>query len=335
MPTTCGWSAAWNDLHLDGQRFTKHFSSRTVRDLSVIASTAPNNIWMSGNLDAVRWDGAGLVTPLGALAGASGMFFLDANERWAIGQFRSAGTGPAGRRRGSFEHLPLPRPIWGGAANDIWMSDSYLVHWNGATWTRMATVGDPSGIRAIFGTATNDVWAVGYQRAVWHYGGASWVRATLPFSNFSEAVNAGVVRAANNIWAVGDTGHVWHSTDGMTFSEATIGADVQLMGIASHRDGLFVVARAARCSVSREAPGSRSWPVPARTSPGSAAPRRPATCSRSAPTAPSYGARRTRDRWTLAAHAAIARQPRVAPPPAQHSCPPRRSRCRACTSART
>ena len=67
------------------------------------------------------------------------------------------------------------------------------------------------------------------------------MRATLPFSNFSEAVNAGVVRAANDVWAVGDTGHVWHSTDGMTFSEATIGADVQLMGIASHRDGLFVV----------------------------------------------------------------------------------------------
>ena len=132
-------------FHLDGQRFTKHFSSRTVRDLSVIASTAANDVWYVRVPDAVRWDGAGLVAPFGALAGASGMFFLDANERWAVGQYPQRWNGTSWVTPSFYSNtFPSPHPIWGGAANDIWMSDSYLVHWNGATWTRMATVGDPT-----------------------------------------------------------------------------------------------------------------------------------------------------------------------------------------------
>jgi hypothetical protein len=56
--------------------------------------------------------------------------------------------------------------LWGSGAHDVWQTSTadFLLHWNGTAWTKVIPVGasDPARhINVVWGSASNDVWAVG------------------------------------------------------------------------------------------------------------------------------------------------------------------------------
>lgn len=93
--------------------------------------------------------------------------------------------------------------VWGAASNDVYASiyQEGLFHWDGATWTK---VSHPTAIiSAIHGRSASDIWAVGTQ--VLHFDGTSWkqVRAADAF------VGTGIINQRYHAVWVSPGGKVW------------------------------------------------------------------------------------------------------------------------------
>lgn len=94
------------------------------------------------------------------------------------------------------------RTIWARAKNDVWAGDRTLQHYDGATWSPAYNIeggAAPGIITSISGTATDDVWAVGYEPSTGshpafsaHWDGKAWTLKPLP-------INAGQMQS---VWAV-------------------------------------------------------------------------------------------------------------------------------------
>src|SRR5206468_808968 len=65
------------------------------------------------------------------------------------------------------------RAIWGAAANDVWaMGDSTAFHWNGSSWTSQIGLG--GAFQGAWGTDASHIWAVTDQGQVYKWNGAMW-----------------------------------------------------------------------------------------------------------------------------------------------------------------
>jgi hypothetical protein len=66
-----------------------------------------------------------------------------------------------------------PRGVWGFSANDVWAvgSEQTLRHWDGTTWTATTT---SESWGAVWGASTHDVWSTGDEGAVSHFDGSDW-----------------------------------------------------------------------------------------------------------------------------------------------------------------
>lgn len=111
------------------------------------------------------------------------------------------------------------------ADNDIWavgfsdqvpappVVDSTLAeHFNGSSWSIVPTPALPSGnaqFLGVAGTASNDVWAVGFSPSgalVEHWDGTSWSIVSSPaFTGVGVAAIS--ANASNDVWAVGNNGN--------------------------------------------------------------------------------------------------------------------------------
>src|SRR5262249_31400598 len=112
------------------------------------------------------------------------------------------------------------------STSDVWAvgfttnahRESLVLHWNGATWTRIATPTGPQDtvLNDVSGSSTNDLWAVGSDSRnsgkvvnsfALHWDGTGWTQTTSP--NPDKKVNTllGVdtVNASTNAWMVGAT----------------------------------------------------------------------------------------------------------------------------------
>lgn len=65
--------------------------------------------------------------------------------------------------------------VWGSASNDVWAvgNKGAMVHWNGSEWTHVP-LGANRDLARVWGTAADDVWAVGGFGTVFHWDGAAW-----------------------------------------------------------------------------------------------------------------------------------------------------------------
>lgn len=199
-------------LHWDGSAWSVVPSpnpSATANSLSGVTALAPDNVWAVGEFDApggnqrtlfVRWNGTAWVQVPGDNTGPNGVqFFLKAvsaingSDIWAVGN----------------------------------NSHTLAEHWNGASWSRVATpnagIGD-NIINAVSGSASNDVWEVGYYTfGTWrltlieHWNGSAW--SIVPSPNPNNRLNQlhGVAAiSASDAWAVG------HSSSGNALDQTTL-----------------------------------------------------------------------------------------------------------------
>jgi hypothetical protein len=93
-----------------------------------------------------------------------------------------------------------------------------ISRWNGSLWYRVPTPSLGSGLRAVWGAAANDVWAVGLGGIAVHWDGSSWQRKDTGVDENMYAMSG----SGREVWATGEW-YVMHF-DGAKWSIAYDGA---------------------------------------------------------------------------------------------------------------
>jgi hypothetical protein len=102
------------------------------------------------------------------------------------------------------------RGVFALAHNDVWVvggdsDQAVAMHWDGTTLENIPTPGKE--LYSVWGTSTDDLWAVGYQGTILRWNGNQWT----PIGGMGTTDFRGVYGSgANDIWAVGLAGAVFH-----------------------------------------------------------------------------------------------------------------------------
>lgn len=113
--------------------------------------------------------------------------------------------------------------IWAVGKQKVTRSNTSTMaqHWNGARWQLVPTPNPPSSgggqaeLEAVSGTASDDVWAVGFSQAfgssrsntlIQNWDGTAWRIVPSPNPPGINRLTDVVARSANDVWAVGETG---------------------------------------------------------------------------------------------------------------------------------
>jgi hypothetical protein len=65
--------------------------------------------------------------------------------------------------------------VWGTASDDVWVVGWFgaIAHWDGNAWSSVDS-GVTNVLYGVQGAASDDVWAVGYSGTIVHYNGTTW-----------------------------------------------------------------------------------------------------------------------------------------------------------------
>jgi hypothetical protein len=156
-----------------------------------VVGTGPDDVWAVGEYLIAHWDGSG----------------------WS----QSANPAPNSRLFG----------IWANGPTDAWIVGEATLHWDGKEWT-VSSFGSHSGsyeiLNAAWGPGQGDVWAVGYEAAIDHFGGST--PETYVYGDEGTIFTGIAGSAQGDIWAV-----AW--VDGATTHGVTGGKVVAIQGIGS------------------------------------------------------------------------------------------------------
>lgn len=121
------------------------------------------------------------------------------------------------------------RGVWGAKSDDVWAAGSEIYHWNGTQWSQAMVLPVTGTIYAMHGTATDDVWGLGYHNPASnapisiHWDGASWTSKPFPVASAQmQAIWAG---SKTEAWACSYDGLVFR-WDGAAWSQLTLPAGI-------------------------------------------------------------------------------------------------------------
>jgi len=99
--------------------------------------------------------------------------------------------------------------VWGTSTNDVFAVGLHgvILHWNGARWRRMYT-GTAENLRAVSGTAHGDVYVSGTNLTQLHFDGTAWSRMTTELEATALSAVPGDLVAVGNIGEVERTRRV-------------------------------------------------------------------------------------------------------------------------------
>jgi hypothetical protein len=105
--------------------------------------------------------------------------------------------------------------VWGSAPDDVWAvgTRGTIVHGDGLGWKLVAS-GVRANLTAVWGTSKSDVWAVGDGGTVLHFDGKSWSSKASPTTKRLNAIRGA---SATDVYAVGDEDTRLH-WDGATWT---------------------------------------------------------------------------------------------------------------------
>ena len=118
--------------------------------------------------------------------------------------------------------------VWGSAWNDVFAvgTGGTILHYNGAVWNTMAS-GTTDHLVGVWGSAWNDVFAVGTGGTILHYNGVAW--GAMVSGTTSHLV--GVWGSAwNDVFAVGQGGTILHY-NGVAWGAMVSGTTNHLVGV--------------------------------------------------------------------------------------------------------
>jgi hypothetical protein len=120
--------------------------------------------------------------------------------------------------------------VWGTSSDDVFAVGGYgiypqtehstgygtIVHYDGNSWSSMSS-GTTIGLGGVWGSSSNDVFAVGYGGTILHYDGNSWSEMSTPNTNDLLDVWGS---SSNDVFVVGGSGILHY--DGDSWSEMSI-----------------------------------------------------------------------------------------------------------------
>ena len=162
---------------------------------------SPNRIWCVGNTYFTKpgiawyWNGSTWTQWVAGSPNANyaynGIWGTSSSNFWIVGNYTSS-IGSVHRWNGSTFDLVLRgdgnpgglsfdnlNRIWGFDANNVWAvgESGDIVYWDGTTWHKQSTASGATNFLGIWGTAADDVYAVGNhanRRFILHYDGRAW-----------------------------------------------------------------------------------------------------------------------------------------------------------------
>ena len=119
--------------------------------------------------------------------------------------------------------------VWGTASNNLWAvgKSGTILRWNGATWAEVAGVPTKAVLNAIWGSGNDDIWSVGKDGVIVRWNGVSWAEIA---SGSREQLKHIWGSARDNVWAVGEAGVILH-WNGNDWNPVASGVEVELRGI--------------------------------------------------------------------------------------------------------
>jgi hypothetical protein len=225
------WGSAANDvyavgtkgtiLHYDGSVWST-MSGPTERDLNGIWGRSGNDIFAVGSAndyishysiptifhyDGTMWNKMSVWSwsSFSSVWGTSGddLFVAESNDYAGIIHFDGTCW--------SYSYNPfLYGPIILGSISAIWGSGTDvfavgsqgILQRTGASWHYMDS-SDVKGLYAIWGSAADDIFAVGYQGTILHYNGSTWSTMTNPISKTSFWLNSVWGSSGSDVFAAG------------------------------------------------------------------------------------------------------------------------------------
>lgn len=111
--------------------------------------------------------------------------------------------------------------IWGSGTNDIFAvgNNGTILHYNGTSWSSMNS-GTTNPLYGAWGFASNDVYAVGEKLTILHYNGTSWTKMAASNPGFSPLFRAIWGASNSDLWAVG-SGYLRMHYNGTAWSGST------------------------------------------------------------------------------------------------------------------
>jgi hypothetical protein len=204
-------------------------SGGTANRLAISAAAA-DDVWIVGDETLHLGRDGWAQTPAGTDRALYGLSYAATSGGWAVG---TAGTILRMDRSdaGSWSAMESPSTRW---LHAVWMSGNAagwivggggtaLALLNGTAWQPIATGGITVDLLDVWGSAVDDVWAVGQGGTILHWRTSSWALV-------SNGVDGGITNelrgvwgsGAKDVWAVGAAGTILHY-DGMAWSMSASG----------------------------------------------------------------------------------------------------------------
>lgn len=168
-------------LHWDGTALAE-VDTGTVRFLYALWGSAADDVWAAGYSGTLlHWDGSVWApVPSGTRATLTSLWGTGPHDVWATGtggtvlHFDGSAWTANDPDGPSYDFLA----VWGTGPKDVWVAGvAYLVHWDGATWS-LTQRDIQTGLFGLWGTGSDDVFAVGDGGAVLRWNGNLWVPQT-------------------------------------------------------------------------------------------------------------------------------------------------------------
>lgn len=118
------------------------------------------------------------------------------------------------------------RALWGSATDDVWaVAERGMLHWDGKRWSRDNRSFRDNMLWAVWGRDRRDVWVVGSVHGVWHWDGESW---TARPGGGSQADSLVAVGGGDDgpVWTAGYSLCTWTGTAWKVQVEAPCKADL-------------------------------------------------------------------------------------------------------------
>jgi len=187
-----------------------------------------------------------------------GIFFVRDGSHAALASCGSWSTQTPPSVNGSSTLLAVTtldaNTVWAVGKND---NSTLIEQWNGTSWQFIPSPNSPLAafnvLTGISATASNDIWAVGYdemngldQTLVEHWNGTSWSIISSPnVALTSNRLNAVTALSSTDVWAVGYSGIIsaqtliehWDGTSWSIISSPNVGTQINyLNGVAGDAD---------------------------------------------------------------------------------------------------
>jgi trimeric autotransporter adhesin len=175
--------------------------------------TSPTNVWIAGPTTFLHWDGVVWTLPAAFLSGFSAIWGSDQYRVWFVNEV------------GGFLYLPTKTGgqtgvaslagVWGSRASDpggdgdVWGvgADGAITHYGYHGIWTPYASGTKASLAGVWGSGANDVWAVGAGGTLLHWDGAAWSATR---SGATRDLNAIWGSGPHDVWIVGAGGTILH-----------------------------------------------------------------------------------------------------------------------------